>query len=611
MSTSQPSYDELLRRCSEAEIALQAAENKYRLITENVSDMISVHDVNGIYQYVSSACKMLLGNEPEELVGTNPYDLFHPDDIPLVQQSHDAVLDGHPLFIEYRLRAPDGTYRWVETNNKFIFDEAQQQVTGIICITRDISKRKEITEQLRASEEKFRAIFENNSIPMVIIELDTTISMVNAAYCEASGYTEDEVIGMSWTKQIHPDDLERLLENNRRRRKNPQATFDKYELIFYTKGGELRHALFSAAMVENNQKMICSFTDITESKLAVEALRESENNYRLLFNSITDAVFVHEISDNGEPGPFLKVNAAACSRYGYSQHEWLHHKMCPQDIDAPDGLAAISAAMQKLQTEGNAIWEGAHRTKDGRIIPVEISNTLIDYHGNPAILSTVRDITERKQAEEEREKLHMQLAQAQKMESVGRLAGGVSHDFNNMLGVIMGYADLALVEIDHAHPLYDHLSEIRKASERSADLTRQLLAFARKQTVTPRVLNLNDSVDGMQKMLRRLIGENINLAWHPGADLWLVNIDPSQVDQLLANLCINARDAINGVGNITIETENIELDEGYCARHTLVVPGQYVRLKVKDDGVGMDAQTMENIFEPFFTTKAMGQGTGL
>jgi CheY-like chemotaxis protein len=194
---------------------------------------------------------------------------------------------------------------------------------------------------------------------------------------------------------------------------------------------------------------------------------------------------------------------------------------------------------------------------------------------------------------------------------VGRLAGGVAHDFNNMLGVILGHTEMALEQVDPAQPLHAGLTEIRNAATRSADLTRQLLAFARKQTIAPQVLDLNETVAGMLTMLKRLIGEDIDLHWQMEADLWPVRVDPSQIDQILANLCVNARDAISGVGKLTIELGNRTFDEDFCAAHAGLVPGEYVLLAVSDDGCGMDKETLSHLFEPFFTTKGMGQGTGL
>jgi PAS domain S-box-containing protein len=235
-----------------------------------------------------------------------------------------------------------------------------------------------------------------------------------------------------------------------------------------------------------------------------------------------------------------------------------------------------------------------------------------DASGTPVGWATVsHDITEQRRAEAERKKLQDQLTQAQKMESVGRLAGGVAHDFNNMLSVILGNTEMAMADMAPDNPLHNKFSEIFSAARRSADITRQLLAFARKQTIAPTVLNLNDTIGSMLKMLRRLIGEDIDLAWLPAANIRPVRMDPSQIDQILANLCVNARDAIADVGKITIETGNATFDSTYCAEHPGFVAGDFVLLAVSDDGCGMNQDTLANLFEPFFTTKDMGKGTGL
>jgi signal transduction histidine kinase/CheY-like chemotaxis protein/CHASE3 domain sensor protein len=233
-------------------------------------------------------------------------------------------------------------------------------------------------------------------------------------------------------------------------------------------------------------------------------------------------------------------------------------------------------------------YDRAIEWTDGRVVQLQIAT----------------DITDLK-------KMETQLNQAQKMESVGRLAGGVAHDFNNMLGVILGHTELALLQADENHDLYSDLIEIQKAAKRSADITKQLLAFARKQTISPRRLDLNDTVENMLNMLRRLIGEDIDLVWQPSVHLWPVKMDPAQIDQILANLCVNARDAISGVGKLTIETGKKSFDEEYCKEHPGFIPGDFVLLAVSDNGCGMDKDTLENLFEPFFTTKEVGKGTGL
>ena len=242
--------------------------------------------------------------------------------------------------------------------------------------------------------------------------------------------------------------------------------------------------------------------------------------------------------------------------------------------------------------------------KQASTLKLLVSSSPLMYKGERMALVTMLDITERKALEN-------QLRQAQKMESIGRLAGGVAHDFNNLLMGIMNYVELCRESVEDNHPIREWLDEIGVDAQRSAAIVRQLLAFSRKQTIAPEVLDLNDAVGGMLKMLRRLIGEDIDLCWQPCADVWSVKIDPGQIDQILANLCVNARDAVDGVGKVTIETENVSLDDAYCAAHAGFVPGDFAMLAVSDDGCGMDRETLDNVFDPFFTTKPAGEGTGL
>jgi len=295
--------------------------------------------------------------------------------------------------------------------------------------------------------------------------------------------------------------------------------------------------------------------------------------------------------------------------HGYEKNEFTGLNL--HDLDVPESEKLIADRIRAILEKGKATFTVEHYRKDGSVIPLSVSVKSVEWEGRPALLSIATDITESRQAEREREKLEAQLHQAQKMEAVGRLAGGVAHDFNNMLSLILGHAELALEEIEPSHPLYANLEEMKIAGERSAELTRQLLAFARKQTISPVKLDLNEILEGMLKMLQRLIGEDIELNWIPGSDLWPVKLDPGQIDQVLANLCVNARDAIVDVGKIKIETRNVKIDEAYCDDHPGLSPGSYVRLSVSDNGCGIDTETLENIFEPFFTTKGIGKGTGL
>ena len=331
------------------------------------------------------------------------------------------------------------------------------------------------------------------------------------------------------------------------------------------------------------------------------ALSDSERKWRSYVKSAPMGIFIVDFA-----GRCLEANPAACRTTGVAEAELAGRLL--GDLQAPECRETFQEHLRQAAEHGHAIGEFRFLLKDGGRRWWSFSTVRLDDH---RLLGFSEDITERRREEEDRESLQSQLNQAQKMESIGRLAGGVAHDFNNMLGVILGHAEIAMERTNPAHPVHADLLEIQKAAERSAALTRQLLAFARKQTATPKVLDLNETVDGMLKMLRRLIGEDIDLVWQPKASLWIVKIDPSQIDQILANLCVNARDAIAGVGQITIETSNVTLSPAEADKHLGALPGDYVRLDFRDTGCGMSPETMSHIFEPFFSTKESGVGVGL
>jgi len=344
--------------------------------------------------------------------------------------------------------------------------------------------------------------------------------------------------------------------------------------------------------------------DITERKQTEAALKASEKKYQSLFKNAQVALFRNRLSD----GKVLEINERYAKIAGYSTIE-----DCMAEFNAADAWVDPNGRIELLKILQKNGFVSDYETKiirkDGTHIWISFSATIFPEQG--FLEGSLVEITERKRSEIERQKLQAQLDQAQKMESVGRLAGGVAHDFNNMLTIILGNAEIIMADIDPSNPLVTNLEEIYKAAERSANLTRQLLAFARKQTIAPKILNLNHVLDDMIKMLKRLIGEDIDLTWQPAQTLWTVKIDPSQIDQILANLCVNARDAIKSVGKVTIETDNISFDEVYCKEHAGFIPGDYVMMAVSDNGSGMDKNTLDNLFEPFFTTKDIGQGTGL
>jgi two-component system cell cycle sensor histidine kinase/response regulator CckA len=313
-----------------------------------------------------------------------------------------------------------------------------------------------------------------------------------------------------------------------------------------------------------------------------------------------------------EQGMIIQANLTAATLLGLSRDALVGRPLAV--FVRPDDRDALYLALKALEKTGTRqqCELGVERADQGVPLWARLDMTLADEDtaGESPVRVTISDITERRQAETERVRLSEQLAQSRKVEAIGRLAGGIAHDSNNMLGVILGHVELALTEVDPAVPLHADLLEIQRAARRSADLTRQLLAFARQQPAAPVVLNVDAAVGGMVTMLRRLIGEDITLEWVPGG-VNDVAIDPSQVDQILTNLCVNARDAIDGVGTVVIATRDVEFDEVWCANVPDSAPGRYLVLSVGDDGCGMSQDVLEHVFEPFYTTKDRGMGTGL
>jgi PAS domain S-box-containing protein len=339
--------------------------------------------------------------------------------------------------------------------------------------------------------------------------------------------------------------------------------------------------------------------DITERKRAEAELRQSEERYRDLVENAHDIIYSHDLEGN-----YTSMNKAAELITGYTPEEALCMNLS-QMMPAEYLPTAQEMVARKLAGEKVTAYETELIAKDGHRVAVEANTKLVFQNGLPVgVQGIARDVTHRKNLED-------QLRQSQKLEGIGQLAGGIAHDFNNLLTAINGYSSLALQRIEGNPSVRIYLEEIKKAGDRAANLTRQLLAFGRKQILQPLPLNLNDIVTDMSKMLRRLIGEDIDLTAKLDPELQKIQADPGQVEQVLVNLIVNARDAMPQGGKLTIETTNVELDREYASTHVGANPGAYVVLAVSDTGTGMNEQVRQQIFEPFFTTKEKGKGTGL
>jgi PAS domain S-box-containing protein len=311
----------------------------------------------------------------------------------------------------------------------------------------------------------------------------------------------------------------------------------------------------------------------------------------------------------GPDARFIYVNDTACSALGYSREELL--SMTVHDIDPNFPTAAWPEHWQEVRRKGSFIVESRHRTREGRVFPVEITVNYLEFEGKEYNCAFARDITERKEAEKEKERMQVQLRQAQKMEAVGTLAGGIAHDFNNLLQAVQGYAQLLLLKKDGDDDGQRELQQIVRAAERGAELTQQLLTFSRKIESELQPIDFNREVENIRLLLERTIPKMIEVEFHLAENLKMVNADPGQVEQILMNLAVNAKDAMPDGGKLIVETANVILDQDYCKIHRVASPGSYVQLTVTDTGHGIDKMTIEHIFEPFYTTKETGKGTGL
>ncbi len=476
------------------------------------------------------------------------------------------------------------------------------------------SKNESLLKGIEVEKSLVRSVLDTLPVGVLVVDEKGTILMANAEDEKIWGGSSHKGIDRYGEYKARCSDTGGYIDPgdwgiSSSLKSGETVTGQEIDLEFFN--GTIRTILHSSAPLLNEKQGIIGAIgvnqDITKRKQAEDALRESEKKFKHVFESANVGKSITSLE--GE----IESNNAFCELLGYSPKELRNKKW--QEITPPEEIEDIKALLEPLlKGEKESLrFNKRYIHKNGSFIWADVSVAVSrDSEGNPNyFITTIVDITDRKKAEEEKEKLEAQLLQARKMESVGRLAGGVAHDYNNFLSVILGYTEMALEKTDKNNPLWDDLQEILTAARNSNKITNQLLAFARKQIVTPKVVDLNQAIEDMLNMLRRLIGEDIDLSWLPDMELWLVKMDSSQLNQILVNLCVNARDSIAGIGRITIETENVTLDPAYCSGKTDFVPGEYASLVVSDNGCGMDKKTLERLFEPFFTTKGIGQGTGL
>jgi two-component system, cell cycle sensor histidine kinase and response regulator CckA len=572
----------------------RAAERERDRFFSLSADMFCIASFTGELLRVNPAFCAVLGYESEELLATPVLELIHPDDRAAALDDARALGAGEVAQrYENRLRCKDGSYKWLS----WTIQSAGKDHGFVYGVARDVTEQKRAEERLRASEEWYRLLFDANPLPMWVYDIETLAFLgVNDAAVKHYGYSREEFLGMRITDIRPAEEVPKVLAVARA---PDSPEFDGGVWRHRTKDGDtiLVEVVTHALTVLDRPARLTLAHDVTERKRAERELRETNDTLQTLIQASPLAIVTTDIN-----GTVSEWNVAAERMFGWFAGDVLGRPIPILPVEQ------IEDDMRRLTVSGEHSFTGYETRcarKDGTLVDVYVSTAVL--RGIGGVLGTVwvmADVTERKQVEE-------QLRQAQKMDAVGQLAGGVAHDFNNLLTVITSYGQFLLNALPEQDPRRSDAHQITQAAARAASLTRQLLAFSRRQVLQQQVLDLNEVIGDMERLLRRVISEDISLVTQFEGGIGAVRADRGQIEQVVMNLVVNARDAMPKGGALAISTRVVHLDTAYARRHAGVNPGRHVVISVRDSGVGMDATTQQRIFEPFFTTKAKGKGTGL
>ncbi|MBA2620423.1 MAG: PAS domain S-box protein [Acidobacteria bacterium] len=596
-----PGVQAVVRDITERKKAEESIRFQAHLL-DTVEQAVIATDKEGIVVYWNRFAEKLYGWTIAEAVGRSVIELT-----PAEMSSGEAAKimtqlgEGKSWAGEFTVRNKTGATFPAHVGNSPVSD-ANGELIGIVGVSVDITERKRAEAALKQSEQDYRTVFEQAHDAILIFAPEGEIVLdVNKRACEIYGFSRSEFVGMSIER------ISKFPANGKARFKETMDTGDylNFETIQFRKDGSEMSLEVNASTInyQGQQAIITINRDITERKRVEAALRKAEANYRNLVESSPGIVYLNEST-----APYSNIYVSPnVIILGYSPEEWYAKPgMWASVLHYEDRERVVSEFEYAVKHNLESELEYRVVARDGTIYWwLDRGGFVVDDRGGRlGWQGIILDITKTKALEE-------QLHQSQKLESVGRMAGGIAHDFNNMLTAINGYSDLTLRRLKPEDPLRGNIEEIKKAGERSAQLTQQLLAFSRRQVLKPKILNLNEVILETSKLLERLIGEDIQLSIVPFSGLRLVEADPGQLTQVIINLAINARDAMPLGGNLAIETSNVYLDEEFAAAHVPTQAGSYVLLSVSDSGVGMSVEVERHIFEPFYTTKEIGKGTGL
>jgi PAS domain S-box-containing protein len=579
------------------------AAGRLAALAEFSVDALVLVNADGVIQWASPATTDVLGFHPDELADVHVVDLVEPADRGVWQALVAGLFDDprRPQSGTFRCRHKDGSLRWTEGVARNLLGEPR--VGGIVICYRDVTEKKATEEYLRATEDRYGHLF--LAAADIIFEADAEgyFRFVNPQTLKVFEFQPEEVIGRRFTEFIRADYRPQILQHYYRQTAERRPT-SYVEFPALTKSGREVWLGQNAWIITDSLGRLIGMQavarDITERRKAEDALRAAEAKYRALVEQSLMGVYIVQ-NDR-----LVYCNPKAADMLGYTQQELID---APSAFDAvhEQDRALVREQLARLDPDRLPSVQMAVRglRKDGEVLQVEAFCSVTEFAGERAVLATVHDISDRVKLEE-------QLRQAQKMEAVGRLAGGIAHDFNNLLTAIRGNAELMSHRVENDPAMAAEVDEILHAADRAASLTRQLLAFSRKQVLQPVALDLNEIIEGVSRMTRRIIGTDVQLRLDLGPGISKVLADPAQVEQVLLNLIVNARDAMPSGGVITVLTRNATLEpKAPEILQAGIAPGKFVMLSVADNGIGMDQATQARIFEPFFTTKETGRGTGL
>jgi PAS domain S-box-containing protein len=573
--------------------ALRDELELYKLVADSSSDLIALLSPDGTILYASPSHERYLGLRPDELVGQKARTFAHPDDVgtlSLVEQAA-GVLAEQRRVVRYRHR--DGHWAVVEASVSGV--PANAAGAAVVVVSRDVTERLAAEEALRKREALYRALLTHGTELIAILNAAGELLYQSPSGKSAFGYDSEALLGTSVFELLHPDDLVYGKQVFEAAVADPTTTRVAEVQFRRGDGGWAVGECTVTNMLDNPavQGIVVNTRDITERAQAVSALRESERRFRAVFEGALDAMLL--INDDRI---VVDANRAAFELFGVSHEQLVGHRL--------DDVA--NSLVELTEESWQAFFAGGLREGEWPFVRGDGAERVAEYRATAHVLpgqhlSVLRDVTGRRRLEE-------QLRQAQKMEAVGQLAGGIAHDFNNLLTVVAGYATLARDRADTSAAARADLAQIQRAAGRAAELTQQLLAFSRRQTLHPTVVRPNELLSDATPMLKRLIGEHIEFDVALGTGLRHIYADATGMEQIVMNLAVNAAQAMPTGGSLTIATANVHLDVA-AAWNLDLDPGDYVTISVTDTGSGMDPETVARAFEPFFTTKDAGEGTGL